>query len=55
MFCMILYWIVVGLIPRFFSDFYAENRAVVFFIQLILSFSIYLFFIFFIFRKSENC
>ena len=53
MLCMILYWIVVGLIPRFFSDFYAENRAVVFFIQLILSFSIYLFFIFFIFRKSQ--
>lgn len=50
---MILYWIVVGLIPRFFSDFYAENRAVVFFIQLILSFSIYLFLFFSSLEKAS--
>lgn len=49
---MILYWIIVGLIPRFFNDFYAEHKAVVFFMQLILSFSIYLFLTFFIFRKN---
>jgi thiol-disulfide isomerase/thioredoxin len=52
MLCMILYWIIVGLIPRFFSDFYAANKAVLFYVQLVLSFSIYLFLTFFIFRKS---